>query len=537
MLYRKDYVEAARDAKEAEEQYGLGSDADIETKRQIFSSLFLEDLFFIVYFVLKIEAANHPFVVDACREVQDGPKSMTLDVWAREHYKSTIITIAETLQFYAKEPEESCCIISATRNLAKDFVRSLMDVMEKEGGFLNLLFPNGSFWFNPMKEAKLWSVIDGATLRRRSTAPTPSLFPAGLEDGMPVGKHFKRVLFDDIVNADIAESPPRMAVIKRKLDAAMNVGKLEGHYRAIGTFYHYNDPLVYIRDKMRINSEDPLWHPRFKPATVNGEYNGVPVLLSQEALDMKKVEVTYNTQQLCNPVPDEERKLSGELVKDISPKDIPQKIIKLMASDPAGDIKEGKGDDWATFVVGVDPNTDDFGASNFYILDGDVDKMKESAGPALISDMYMRNGRVQALGIEKVGLSTTEIHVQNALHKRGRRVSKKSKNMIILTPKGRKKIRRISDSWSWPLDNGKVHISTSIPKSIRDRIRQELDEFPYGSTDDAIDILAYIFGDMMADPIVLSVLRTGAPRKDPYKKKINLADRHNADRRLAWMGS
>jgi hypothetical protein len=353
---------------------------------------------------------------------------------------------------------------------------------------------------------------------------------------MPTGKHFKRVIFDDVVNADISESPPRMNVIKKKLDAAMNVGKKGGHKRAVGTIYHYADPMIYLRDKLKVNSDKPLWTPRVKPATVNGDYNGAPVLLSQEELDEKKAESTYNTQQLCNPVPDEERKLSGELVKDIKPDKIPQNIIKLMASDPAGDIKEGNGDDWATFVVGVSPNTDDFGASDFYILDGDADKMPESAGPALIADMYMRNGRVQALGIEKVGLSTTEIHVQNALHKRGRRVSQKTKNLIILKPKGRKKARRIIDAWAWLLDNGKIHVSTSLPKSLRDRLRQELDEFPFGSHDDIIDILAYIFGDMMADKIVMSILKTHAPRKNPYKKNINLANIHNKDRSLAWMG-
>ena len=69
--------------------------------------LILNDLFFIVFFVLKIPIANCPFVVKACREVEDGPKDFTLDVWAREHFKSTIITIAETIQYTLKNPDEA----------------------------------------------------------------------------------------------------------------------------------------------------------------------------------------------------------------------------------------------------------------------------------------------------------------------------------------------------------------------------------------------------------------------------------------------
>jgi hypothetical protein len=81
-----------------------------------------------------------------------------------------------------------------------------------------------------------------------------------------------------------------------------------------------------------------------------------------------------------------------------------------------------------------------------------------------------------------------------------------------------------------------VHISTAIPKYLRDRLRQELDEFPYGTTDDIIDILAYIFGDMMADSIVMAALRAHAPKKkNLYAQPRNLAT-SNHDRSLAWLG-
>ena len=60
-------------------------------ERETFRMLILEDLFFIVHFVMGIEKANHPFVVDRCHDVEAGPRTNTLDVLARFHYKSVII--------------------------------------------------------------------------------------------------------------------------------------------------------------------------------------------------------------------------------------------------------------------------------------------------------------------------------------------------------------------------------------------------------------------------------------------------------------
>jgi hypothetical protein len=490
-------------------------------ERSLYKYLFENDLFFIVYFVFKNPAINCKFGIEACQEVENGPKDMTLDIWAREHFKSTVVTLAESLQFIGTDPESACCIISATRKLAKQFLRSLKDCMEKEAVFLNFVFPevvDGNeiihrprFWVDPERQAPLWGLDDGLILPRQTTRKEPSFYAAGLEEGMPTGCHYHRLVFDDITNEDVAQSPLRMKALKKLFDSAQNIGLRGGHRRVVGTYYHYADPLVYVRNKNKINSDIPLYHVRVKAATHDGTPNGIPVFLSQEELDIKKTESTFYCQQLCDPVPAEERKLPGVLLQDIAHVKIPKNLIKLMTVDPAGDENEGKGDDWAMFVIGVSPNTDDFGASDFYILDGEVDKMSEAGGPNMITEIYIRNGRVEMLGIEKVGLATTGSWVEKALMKKGRRVSLASKNMMPLTPKGRKKTRRISDALSWPMLNGKMYISESVPKSIRDRIRQELDEFPYGSNDDAIDAIAYLVGDMMADEIVKAKLRSHTP--------------------------
>lgn len=523
--YKSDYVAIVQHIDSVREKEG--EEVAERTARTLFRGLFLTDLFFILYFVNKNTIANHPFVVARCQEVENGPKDMTLDVWAREHFKSSIITEAETLQYHAnptawhpKVKDGLTCFLSATTKLSKKILRNLMDIMEDEAEFLNFMFPHapdqgywGPFWMYPKAEAPMWNVDAGLKLRRQSKAHTPSMYAAGLEEGMPTGDHYGRLMFDDITNPDVARSPQRMNDLKDLFDVAQDIGMMGGHSRVTGTFYHFADPLVYIRDKCKINSKEPLYETRIIPATADGSPNGVPVLLSQEALDVKKTQRTYHAQQLCNPVPESTRKLQGSLLKEVNPEHIPANILKIMVVDPAGKREEGRGDNWAAVVIGIEPNVDDLGASNFYLTDMFIERIKEAEAPMLCAQMYIRGGMIHMLAIEKVGLSTAEIHIANALKIHGRHLSVEAKNLMTVNPAKRNKEVRIEAALGWPLLNGKIHMSTSIPVEYRDKLKEEMDAFPYGANDDGIDALSYGLRDVLQNQTVKALLSSFAPQQ------------------------
>ena len=464
----------------------------------VYRSLILNDLFFVLYFIVRPfspgdeERVNHPFIVKMCNEIQDGQKDYTLDVWAREHFKTSIMTVAETIQYTLRNPEASNGIFAYARPAAKKFLYSIRDIFQTRK-LLKACFRE-IVWNDPEKEAPLWSLDDGIILKRTTTRKEPTIGAYGLIEGMPTGLHFDRRVYDDVVTEDVSDSPEVMEKIKTKFDSSQNLGTENGSHRVIGTFYHHADPLIYVRDKKDENG-NPKYHLRLVPATEDGTPNGRSIFISQKRLDDLKLTKTFNCQQLCNPTPVGTQKLNPEYLKEIDPEQIPRASYKFMTIDPAGST--GKGDSWAILVCAVEPKVDEVGASNVYIVDAMISPLGDSEAIETIVRMYLNAGIIQKVGVEKVGLSSTEIHVANALRAKGWNISVDNGSLVILRPAGRNKTQRIESALAWPLNNGKLHVSKAVPYAYRERLKWEMEKFPFWH-DDGLDALSYLY-DIIKD--------------------------------------
>ena len=472
---------------------------------ETYRKLILNDLFFVLFFVVhpfnpKGEyTVNHPFIVDACRQVEEGPDDFTLDLWARFHYKSSIITTAETIQYVARNPELTTGIFSYANKPAKKFLFSLREICENEK-ILNKCFPE-IFWENPKKDAPLWSIDEGIILGRASNRREATISSYGLTEGMPTGSHFERRIYDDIVTEDIADSVDVMEKVKEKFDSSQNLTTDGGTHRVTGTPYHFADPLNYIKDKKNIYDPNlSAYYLRIKSASDDGSINGKPVLLSQKTFDNLKITSTFACQQLLDPTPIGIRRLDSTMLLDIESEFVPKNLYKFMIIDPAGDKNSigSKRDDWAIGIFGVEPKADDMGLSRVFLLDALIDQLDEDDAPNEIVRMYLKHGRIMQIGVEKVALSTTELHVSQALEKRRIFISTENRSLVLLRPAGRKKEKRIERALAYPLYNGKLFMSKSVPKVFRDKLRLEMDTFPYAVHDDGLDMWSYLY-DMLAD--------------------------------------
>jgi hypothetical protein len=466
------------------------------TEFDLYRTLVLDDLWFVVYFVLGWKGANHPFVIQACREVQEGPKDYTLDLWGREHGKSTIITVAETIQDILNDPEGTNCIFSYSRTKALDFLRSVKWALEKSS-FLKELFPD-ILYDNPEREADKWAEEAGLVVKRKSNKTAGTLEAWGLVEGMPTGKHFDRRKYDDIVTFDNAGSLNQTEKVVDAFMMSHNLGTDGGTHRVVGTPYHYADAIAFLRNLKK--DGNPVYFHRLKPSLLGGEPNGEPVFLSKERIEQLRIdEQKFYSQHLLDPTPKANRKLDPDMLKELRVHEIPKRLYKFIVVDSAGSNKiQKRGDSWAIWCVGVEPVMDDVGASNLYILDGVIEKMEEVEAYRQIVEMYKRNGRIEKVGVEKVAMTSTEVHVANALRAAGKRVSVETGTLELLRPSGRSKEERIVSNLQWPLHNGKIHISSAISWGVKERLRMEMDKFPFAPHDDGLDALSYVI-DMIKD--------------------------------------
>lgn len=460
-------------------------------QRDALRSLFNKDLWALLFFGLRIEHANHPFWVQSCREVETGPKTNTIDIWARGHGKTTIITVAETIQELLINPEETHCILSYAKPPALVILGQIKQVFETSS-LLKWLYPD-ILYENPEKEAFKWSFESGLFLKRTSISKEASIEAHGLIEGMPTSRHYDKMIYDDVVTMDLVNTPDLMRKVKYAMDMSLNLGRKGFRKKFIGTFYHHDDPLVYVVNKQD-SSGKRLYQLRLKPATKDGTDSGEPVWLNKEELEeLKQNPFQFKCQQLCNPTPESDRPLEFSLIRKVRHEDIPTNLIRFMTVDPAGSQKAkrtDREDSWAIAVVGFEPHQNPTISPEMFILDLYVEPMTEPEAMKKIVDMYFRAGRISCVGVEKVGISTFELHVQRALQAKGKIVSVEAETLKILQTGGVRKDIRILRQLSLPLQAGRVSLSTNIPQKYQDRLETEMNRFPHWH-EDGVEAVAY----------------------------------------------
>jgi UvrD-like helicase C-terminal domain len=92
-----------------------------------------------------------------------------LDLWAREHYKSTIITWAGTIQDVVSDPEQTVAIFSCTQKAARKFLHQIKQEFETNA-LLRWAYAD-VIWAAPKIEAPRWG-LDGLVLKRHRTCAT-----------------------------------------------------------------------------------------------------------------------------------------------------------------------------------------------------------------------------------------------------------------------------------------------------------------------------------------------------------------------------
>jgi predicted phage terminase large subunit-like protein len=422
-----------------------------------------------------------PWIYARCREVEAAPDGH-LDLWAREHYKTSIITFGLTIQDILRDPETTFGIFSHTRPIAKAFLRQIMRELESNK-VLHATFPD-VLWGEDIKQSPKWSEDDGIIVKRKGNPNEATVEAWGLVDGQPTSKHFKCLLYDDIVVQASVTTPEMIAKTMTALEQSYNVGTVEGVRRFAGTRWHFNDAYRTIVSRETVIARE---HPGREGGTEEGESVFWPESVhEQKRRDMGPY--TYAAQILLNPKADSLQGFQREWLRTyrtVTPVHA-GKMNKYILVDAASSKKKGS-DFTAMWVIGL--GTD----GNYYVLDMVRDRLSLTERAERLFDLH-RKWKPRQVRYERYGLQADIEHLKSKMEADSYRFD------ITEVAGQTKKADRIGRLI--PIfEQGKMwlpktlHI-TDYQKNSVDLVRAFIEEeyaaFPVGVHDDMLDALARI---------------------------------------------
>lgn len=394
-------------------------------------------LYFLVRFVLSVSefvgedgkpVVARPFVLKLCNEVQADYNGV-LDIAARGHFKSTIKTLALPIQVLLNAPETTIGIFSYTRALSKKFLNQIKVEME-QNQFLQSLswdYARGKqlFWSDPVKEAPTWSQLEGLVINRSGNSKEASVEAWGLIESMPVGRHFRLRLYDDVVVPETVNTPELIQKAVSALSMSQALGMPGGQVTYTGTFYAHSDPhceLLRQGVSLRLN---PCYE---IVSLVRDEIDGQithleldpekPVLFTRQELDdyvRGFLPREVGTQMYCDPRAGEVTGFEEDWIQhyDGDPEEEGRNKNIYILVDAANSKKKGSSYT-SMWVVGVGSD------GNYYILDGVRDRLNLDERTSELFRLH-RKWEPYECRYERYGMMVDIPHIRNAQEREGYR--------------------------------------------------------------------------------------------------------------------
>jgi hypothetical protein len=366
------------------------------------------DRFFLLTGLCNRVDMLHPWLYDRAREVEADPDGY-LDLWARGHGKSSLITFAGNIQDVLIDPEITIGIFANTKDISRPFLSQIKEELESNETLIET-YPD-VLYAAPRVESPSWSVERGLVVKRQGNPKEATIEAHGLIDAMPTGRHFRKLVFDDLITEKNVTNPDQIRKATERVELADNLGVGDGTRKQfVGTRYHYGDSYGHL-------IEHRIVTPRLYPATHDGTLNGEPVFLSRETWEEKKraQRSTIAAQMLQNPIAGQENAFYTKWLKAYWVRPVMMNVY-IMGDPSKGRSKTS--DRTALAVLGIDTT------GNKYLLDGYCHRMPLSERWAKLSGLHRRWSNMigvqhVAVGYERYGVQSDEEYFEERMRETG----------------------------------------------------------------------------------------------------------------------
>lgn len=437
------------------------------------------DLAYLLIRACRRKDLVHPWLYARIREVEAFPNGY-VDLWSREHGKSSIITFGLTISDILNDPEITFGLFSHTRPIAKAFLRQIMRELE-ENKVLHQAFPD-VLWGENVKQSPKWSEDDGIIVKRKGNPKEATIEAWGLVDGQPTSKHYKILLYDDIVVRDSVTNPEMIAKTMQALEESYSLGVVTGGSRRfIGTRWHFNDAYATI---MKRGTAIPREH----PGRMGGTEDGESVLWSDQTHIEKRRDMgpyTYACQILLNPKADDAQGFKRDWIQHYGTVDA-SKLNKYLLVDAASSKKKGS-DYTAMWVVGLGMD------GNYYALDIVRDRLNLKERGDWVFKLH-RKWKPLQVRYEKYGAMADIEHMQSRMEQETYRFQITEVGGVTSKVDRIRRLLPIFEQKRFYLPKS-LHITTwekTTVDLVNAFIEEEFAAFPVGLHDDMLDSLARI---------------------------------------------
>ncbi len=454
---------------------------------------------------------------DRCLEIQKQPDGM-IDLWAREHYKSTIITFGKTIQDIMtshgeqnkdvnqylldqlsqyinidQQEEATIGIFSCTKTLAESFLWEIKKELEQNIDLQSIY--HDIFYKLPDKYSDKWSMQSGINVKRKSVRKEATVEAWGLITGQPTGKHFSICVYDDIITHDIVKTLYLTAVATTSWENSLSLGSQNGVVRYVGTRKHYNDTYSEI---IRRNAATLR---RYTPYKNNDISQGLALFTPEEAEQRRKSmgETTWASEYLQEPLKDSAISFDTEKVRYHTVTDT-SGLSLYMYCDPANAQKERragkKGSDFTVYsVIGIDRG------GGLILIDCIRDRLSPSQKFDAIYSLWEKYKKIKNIYYEETGLCSDIAQFKERATERNHLTF--TSLFVKLSSRMAKQDRLIK--LEPLLEQGKLFVPKELIKKringqvynlTEELIKREMMMFPFSEHDDIMDTLAYAAIDL-----------------------------------------
>ena len=445
------------------------------------------DRFFLLVYGMNRGDVAHPWIYDRCREVEKEPEGH-LDLWSRFHYKSTIISLAGTVQEILKNPEITIGIFGHVLSLSKKRVAQIQRALE--GARLVALFPEILHDKPPMRG---WSAENGLIVKRKGNPNEPTVQACGLVDGQPIGAHYQLRIYDDIVTAESVSTPEQIAKTTAAWELSLALGIAEGG-RAwyCGTRYHPCDTYSELIQRKVLKERRRICY----------DYDMQAVLMPQKELDKIRRDMgerTFAAQMLQDPIGEGMRTFRDTWFQTIDVTKMPEasSVNRYILIDSAGSKKKDRNDFSMYWVVGLGRD------KNYYILDAVRDRLNLAERTRTLFDLVEKWTPLNTFW-EQIGMASDVEHVKGEMDNIGWH--------FPITEIGQSVPKNDRIAWMIPLfEASRIWFPSQMLRKtlvgdtrdiVQDFINHEYSTHPVCRHDDMLDCLANI-----AHPVCSSMMR------------------------------